>query len=73
MFFFSDFIKKDHKSAVIEVTIINEGARNYKPEEYGKTITVVRTLGSGAGYKIKSESGNLRRTNFEINSNWGTN
>ncbi|XP_046424795.1 structural maintenance of chromosomes protein 6 [Neodiprion fabricii] len=54
-----DFVKKGRNSAVIEITLCNEGPMAYKPEIYGDSILVRRTIGSAPGYKIKNSNGEV--------------
>jgi hypothetical protein len=48
-----------NSSASVSVTLRNRGAEAYKPELYGKTITIIRTIArsGSSGYKVKSDSG----------------
>lgn len=52
-----EFIKKGKNSAVIEITLVNKGDTAYKPETYGDTIIVLRTIGTTSSYKIKNWRG----------------
>lgn len=54
-----EFIKKGKNSALVEITLINKGVSAYKHDVYGESITVVRTIGSSSGYKIKNSKGKL--------------
>ncbi|XP_012263077.2 structural maintenance of chromosomes protein 6 [Athalia rosae] len=56
------FIKKGKSSASVEISLVNEGALAYKPNVYGDTITVVRTIGSSSGYKLKNADGEVVST-----------
>ena len=44
--------------AIVRVTLLNEGPDAYRPEVYGKRITIERTItkSAGASYKILDES-----------------
>ncbi|XP_017879054.1 structural maintenance of chromosomes protein 6 [Ceratina calcarata] len=57
-----NFIKKGNKSALIEITLLNKGLMAYKHDLYGDSITVIRTIGSGASYKIKNWRGEIVST-----------
>ena len=49
-----EFIRKDCNKAVINVTLANTGDNAFKPEEYGETITIQRTITeSNSSYTIK--------------------
>ncbi|KAG7209626.1 hypothetical protein KM043_011277 [Ampulex compressa] len=54
-----EFIKKGKTSASIEITLVNQGSMAYKPEVYGDTIIVIRTIGSSSTYKIKNWKGTV--------------
>lgn len=50
-----DLVRKDAASnaptqAKIRVSLLNRGSDAYKPEEYGETITVERTISLKGGY-----------------------
>ncbi|CAG9858163.1 unnamed protein product [Phyllotreta striolata] len=53
------FIKFGQSSASINIELHNEGSMAYKPEVYGNTITVIRTISSSGSstYKLKSVNG----------------
>lgn len=55
----TNFIRGDASSASVSVTLRNRGAEAYKPDLYGKTITIIRTIArsGSSGYKVKSDSG----------------
>lgn len=53
----TEFIKKGRNSATVEITLVNKGDTAYKPEVYGDTIVVVRTIGTSSSYKIKNWKG----------------
>ncbi|XP_072747857.1 structural maintenance of chromosomes protein 6 [Anoplolepis gracilipes] len=57
-----EFIKKGKNSATIEITLINKGDSAFKPDIYGDTITVVRTIGNTSSYKIKNWRGEIIST-----------
>jgi chromosome segregation ATPase len=49
--------------AKMRVTLLNEGVDAYKPEKYGKRITVERTINNrngGGGYRLLGEKGDVR-------------
>lgn len=52
-----DFIKKGKNSATIEVSLFNNGSMAYKPDIYGDSITVFRSIGTTSSYKIKNWRG----------------
>ncbi|XP_012539107.1 structural maintenance of chromosomes protein 6 isoform X2 [Monomorium pharaonis] len=57
-----EFIKKGRNSAIVEITLVNEGDSAYKPDVYGDTITVTRTIrtsGTSSTYKIKNWRGEI--------------
>ncbi|XP_078043070.1 structural maintenance of chromosomes 6 isoform X2 [Augochlora pura] len=56
------FIKKGKHTATIEVTLTNQGPMAYKPEVYGHTIVVIRTISSSSAYKIKNWKGDVITT-----------
>lgn len=60
-----EFIKKGKSSALVEISLINEGVMAYKPEVYGNVITVSRVIGSTSGYKIKNANGEIISTKKE--------
>jgi chromosome segregation ATPase len=43
------------------VTLRNRGAEAYRPDQYGKSITIIRTIArsGSSGYKVKSDTGTL--------------
>lgn len=51
------FVKKGKNTATIEVTLLNSGSMAYKPEVYGNSITVFRSIGNSSTYKIKNWKG----------------
>ncbi|KAF2073495.1 hypothetical protein CYY_005204 [Polysphondylium violaceum] len=56
----TDLIKHEAKQAVIRVKLRNRGSEAYKPELYGDSIIVERTIrknGGGSGYKLKNSTG----------------
>lgn len=59
------FIKKGRNSAIIEIALVNQGDTAYKPEIYGDTITVLRTIGINSTYKIKNWRGEIISTKRE--------
>ncbi|XP_071562510.1 structural maintenance of chromosomes protein 6-like [Temnothorax nylanderi] len=56
------FIKKGRNSATVEITLVNKGDTAYKPDIYGDTITVIRTIGNTSSYKIKNWRGEIVST-----------
>ncbi|OWR42699.1 structural maintenance of chromosomes 6 [Danaus plexippus plexippus] len=57
------FIKEGKTQATIEIKIKNSSPRAYKPEIYGDSITIVRTITStGGGYKFKNSQGVVKST-----------
>jgi chromosome segregation ATPase len=54
-----DLVKTGCHQATIRITLRNEGPEAYKPELYGKSITVERRIvkEGGGGYKIKDQNG----------------
>ncbi|XP_071562380.1 structural maintenance of chromosomes protein 6-like [Temnothorax nylanderi] len=57
-----EFIKKGRNSATVEITLVNKGDTAYKPDIYGDTITVIRTIGNTSSYKIKNWRGEIVST-----------
>lgn len=57
MITFVEFIKKGKSSAVVEITITNEGSMAYRYDTYGPEITVIRNIGAASSYKIKNYEG----------------
>ncbi|XP_071651384.1 structural maintenance of chromosomes protein 6 [Temnothorax longispinosus] len=57
-----EFIKKGRNSAIVEITLVNKGDTAYKPDIYGDTITVIRTIGNTSSYKIKNWRGEVIST-----------
>lgn len=57
----TSFIKRGQTSAVVEITLSNNGPMAYKRNKFGKTITVVRVFGltGGSRYKLKNDSGKV--------------
>ncbi|KZC07283.1 PREDICTED: structural maintenance of chromosomes protein 6 [Dufourea novaeangliae] len=56
------FIKKGKNTATIEITLFNKGPMAYKPDTYGDSIIVLRTIGSSSSYKIKNWRGDVIST-----------
>nr|XP_033327293.1 structural maintenance of chromosomes protein 6 [Megalopta genalis]XP_033327294.1 structural maintenance of chromosomes protein 6 [Megalopta genalis] len=56
------FIKKGKHTATIEITLTNQGPMAYKPEVYGNSIVVLRTISSSSAYKIKNWRGDVIST-----------
>ncbi|XP_071651386.1 structural maintenance of chromosomes protein 6-like isoform X2 [Temnothorax longispinosus] len=56
------FIKKGRNSATVEITLVNKGDTAYKPDIYGDTITVIRTIRNTSSYKIKNWRGEIVST-----------
>ncbi|XP_076651994.1 structural maintenance of chromosomes 6 isoform X2 [Halictus rubicundus] len=56
------FIKKGKQSATIEVTLLNQGPMAYKPDVYGESIIILRTISSSSTYKIKNCRGEVIST-----------
>ena len=54
-----DFIKKGKNSATIEISLFNKGSMAYKPDVYGDSITVLRSIGTTSSYKLKNWRGNI--------------
>ncbi|XP_012169460.2 structural maintenance of chromosomes protein 6 [Bombus terrestris] len=57
-----NFIKKGKNSATIEVSLFNNGSMAYKPDIYGDSITVFRSIGTTSSYKIKNWKGEVVST-----------
>ncbi|XP_018392244.1 PREDICTED: structural maintenance of chromosomes protein 6 [Cyphomyrmex costatus] len=57
-----EFIKKGRNSATVEITLVNKGDTAYKPDIYGDTIIVLRTIGTTSSYKIKNWRGEIIST-----------
>lgn len=55
--FSSGFIKKGKNTATIEVTLLNRGPTAYKPDVYGESITIFRSIGNTSSYKLKNWKG----------------
>ncbi|XP_018567595.1 structural maintenance of chromosomes protein 6 [Anoplophora glabripennis] len=58
------FVKVGKSSGSIEIELYNEGPMAYRPNVYGKRITIIRNLsanGSGS-YRIRSEKGEIIST-----------
>jgi len=54
------FIRTGQNSAVVEIKLSNVGERSYKPDQYGESITVVRSVTqSSSTYKIKDHRGKV--------------
>ena len=54
------FIRTGQTSAVVEIKLCNEGEKAYKPEVYGDSITVMRTVtNSSSTYKLKDHRGHV--------------
>uniref|UniRef100_A0A1A9WHF7 Structural maintenance of chromosomes protein 6 n=1 Tax=Glossina brevipalpis TaxID=37001 RepID=A0A1A9WHF7_9MUSC len=61
-----DFIKIGETIAKIEITIANDGPQPYEPDEYGDSITLVRTITAGSGYyAIRNCHGRIVTKKFE--------
>lgn len=43
----------------VDVTLWNSGEDAYRPDVYGQFITIQRKVGSGAGYQMSGERGNI--------------
>ncbi|XP_012348416.1 structural maintenance of chromosomes protein 6 isoform X1 [Apis florea] len=56
------FIKKGKNTATIEVTLFNKGSMAYKPDVYGDSITVFRSIGTTSFYKLKNWKGEVVST-----------
>ncbi|CAG9563934.1 unnamed protein product [Danaus chrysippus] len=57
------FIKDGKSQATIEIKIKNSSPRAFKPEIYGDSITIVRTITqTGGGYKFKNHQGLVKST-----------
>ncbi|CAK9818472.1 Structural maintenance of chromosomes protein 6 [Anthophora plagiata] len=56
------FIKKGKNCATIEVTLFNKGPMAYKPDIYGDSITVLRSIGNASTYKLKNWKGEVIST-----------
>ncbi|KAK1135509.1 hypothetical protein K0M31_000098 [Melipona bicolor] len=57
-----NFIKKGKNSATIEVSLFNKGSMAYKPDVYGDSITVFRSIGTTSSYKLKNWKGEVIST-----------
>lgn len=54
------FIRTGQNSAVVEIKLCNQGENKYKPDLYGDTITVMRTVtNSSSSYKLKDQHGRV--------------
>jgi len=55
----TDLVRHEAKQAVIRVQLRNRGSEAYKPDLYGQSIIVERTIkkGGGGGYKLKDSTG----------------
>jgi chromosome segregation ATPase len=53
-----------HSGALVELTLKNRGSEAFKPELYGKSITIERRINAdgGGGWKIKSDTGRVVST-----------
>lgn len=66
---FSSFVKTGARKAVLRVVLSNRGVEAYKPDLYGQSITVERTLTAAkdgktaTAYRFLSESGQVVSTN----------
>ncbi|GLH00532.1 Structural maintenance of chromosomes protein 6 [Gryllus bimaculatus] len=63
-----DFIKNGANSALVQVTLSNEGLYAYKPEVYGSKIIIARSIFAGStpsSYKFKSAKGEIISTKRE--------
>ena len=55
-----EFIRSGQTSALVEVRLLNTGDGAYKPELYGETIVVSRTVTQSSSiYKLKDERGKV--------------
>ncbi|XP_015590762.1 structural maintenance of chromosomes protein 6 isoform X2 [Cephus cinctus] len=54
-----EFVKKGKNTALIEITLANEGSMAYKQEIYGESITISRSIGGASKYRIKNASGHV--------------
>lgn len=60
-----DLVKRGEHSAVIEVTLANNGIDSYEHDVYGDEIIVVRTINGNSGassYKLKNQHGRIVST-----------
>ena len=57
-----DFIRDGQDEGELVVTITNEGQDAYKPEEYGKTIKITRTLKKSGTNTWKTSNGQTGKT-----------
>ena len=54
------FIRTGQNSAVVEIKLCNQGETKYKPDLYGESITVMRTVtNSSSSYKLKDQHGRV--------------
>ncbi|KAK7869169.1 hypothetical protein R5R35_006621 [Gryllus longicercus] len=63
-----DFVKNGANSALVQVTLSNEGLYAYKPEVYGSKIIIARSIFAGStpsSYKFKSAKGEIISTKRE--------
>ncbi|XP_057664311.1 structural maintenance of chromosomes protein 6 [Diorhabda carinulata] len=69
------FVKAGKPSAIIEIELSNEGPMAYKPNIYGDSINIIRSLSTNGGgsYKIKSSKGEIISTQLKEIRNITTN
>uniref|UniRef100_A0A1B0FCJ7 Rad50/SbcC-type AAA domain-containing protein n=1 Tax=Glossina morsitans morsitans TaxID=37546 RepID=A0A1B0FCJ7_GLOMM len=61
-----DFIKIGETTAKIEITIANDGPQPFDPDEYGDSITIVRTITTSSGYyAIRNSQGRIISKKFD--------
>ncbi|KAI9575195.1 hypothetical protein GQX74_015191 [Glossina fuscipes] len=61
-----DFIKIGETTAKIEITIANDGPQPFDPDEYGESITIVRTITTSSGYyAIRNSHGRIVTKKFD--------
>lgn len=61
-----DFIKIGETTAKIEITIANDGPQPFDPDEYGDSITIVRTITTSSGYyAIRNSQGRIITKKFD--------
>uniref|UniRef100_A0A1A9UD16 Structural maintenance of chromosomes protein 6 n=1 Tax=Glossina austeni TaxID=7395 RepID=A0A1A9UD16_GLOAU len=61
-----DFIKIGETTAKIEITIANDGPQPFDPDEYGDSITIVRTITTSSGYyAVRNSQGRIITKKFD--------
>lgn len=66
----SEFVKEGETTAEIEITLSNTGINAYRPDVYGETITICRSIGLTDSYEIKNSSGMMNLIKYLQIENW---